>query len=163
VTNPLATLRPAPDPRDPRAPSLLHAWDSSSPLNGRDVLLGLPYDGGIPSRPGARFGPKAIREALASFGTWDGERDLSPVLDLGDLSLPSMNGAEAHRSMEEAARNVFTAGARPVFLGGDHGCTGSLIRGLATARPDLHRRAPGRARIPGRGVDLQWNPVPAGA
>ncbi len=48
-----------------------------------------------------------------------------------------MNGAEAHRSMEEAARHVFTAGARPVFLGGDHGCTGSLIHGLAAARPEL--------------------------
>jgi formimidoylglutamase len=101
------------------------------------VLLGLPYDGGIPSRPGARFGPRAIREALAAFGSWDGERELSPILDLGDLPLPSMNGAEAHRSIEEAARDVFAAGARPVFLGGDHGCTGSLIHGLAAARPEL--------------------------
>jgi formiminoglutamase len=59
------------------------------------------------------------------------------VADLGDLSLPSMNGAEAHRRIEEAARRVFAAGARPVFLGGDHGVTGSLIRGLAAARPGL--------------------------
>ncbi len=137
MTSPLATLRPAPDPRDPRATSLLHPWDGTAPLESRDVLLGLPYDGGIPSRPGARFGPRAIREALSAFGIWDGERDLSPILDLGDLPLPSMNAAEAHRSIEAAAREVFAARARPVILGGDHGCTGSLIRGLASARPEM--------------------------
>ncbi|HEX2201930.1 MAG TPA: arginase family protein, partial [Longimicrobium sp.] len=31
---------------------------------------------------------------------------------------------------------MFAAGARPVFLGGDHGITGSLVRGLAAARPE---------------------------
>lgn len=133
--DPLHGLRAAPDPRDPRAPSLLRPTDASAPLEGRRVVLGLPYDGGIPSRPGARFGPCAIREALASFGTYDGEREVQPAADLGDLALPSMNGAAAHARIEEAARRVFAAGARPVFLGGDHGCTGSLIRGLAAARP----------------------------
>ncbi|HEX2091227.1 MAG TPA: arginase family protein, partial [Longimicrobiaceae bacterium] len=43
----------------------------------------------------------------------------------------------AHARIEEAARRVFAAGARPVFLGGDHGITGSLIRGLAAARPEM--------------------------
>ncbi|HEV2149416.1 MAG TPA: agmatinase family protein [Longimicrobiaceae bacterium] len=128
-------LRASPDPRDPRAPSLL-APAADEALDARRVVLGLPYDGGIPSRPGARFGPRAIREALASFGIFDGEREPRPALDLGDLALPSMNGAAAHARIEEAARRVFSAGARPVFLGGDHGCTGSLIRGLAAARPE---------------------------
>jgi formimidoylglutamase len=132
----LRDLRPTPDPRDPRALSLLRPAEGEE-LEGRTVLLGLPYDGGIPSRPGARFGPRALREALASFGTFDDEQELRPVADLGDLSLPSMHGAEAHARIEEAARRVFAAGGRPVFLGGDHGCTGSLLRGLAAARPGL--------------------------
>jgi formimidoylglutamase len=129
-------LRAAPDPRDPRATSLLRPAAAGEALRGRRAVLGLPYDGGIPSRPGARFGPRAIREALASFGAFDGEREPQPALDLGDLPLPSMNGAAAHERIEEAARRVFAAGARPVFLGGDHGCTGSTIRGLAAARPE---------------------------
>ncbi|MET0397576.1 MAG: arginase family protein [Longimicrobiaceae bacterium] len=133
--DPLHGLRAAPDPRDPRAPSLLRPADPAAPLDGGRVVLGLPYDGGIPSRPGARFGPRAIREALAAFGTYDGAREVRPAADLGDLALPSMNGAAAHARIEEAARRVFAAGARPVFLGGDHGCTGSVIRGLAAARP----------------------------
>ena len=137
MTDPLATLLSAPDPRDPRASSLLRAWDGSTPLAGRDVLLGLPYDGGIPSRPGARFGPRALREALGAFSTWGGAEDLGELLDLRDLALPAMNGAEVHRRIQEAARQVFASGARPVFVGGDHGCTGSVIRGLAAARPDL--------------------------
>ena len=134
--DPLAGLRARPDPRDPRAPTLLRPWTEGEALEGRTVVLGLPYDGGIPSRPGARFGPRAIREALASFGTYDGAREVAPVLDLGDTALPSMNGADAHAAIEEAARQVFAAGARPVFLGGDHGITGSIVRGLAAARPE---------------------------
>jgi formimidoylglutamase len=125
-----------PDPRDPRAAALLRPV-RTAPGDAAPVLLGVPYDGGIPSRPGARFGPRALREALSAFGAWDGAAALPSVGDLGDLALPSMNGAESHRRIEEAARRVFAAGARPLFVGGDHGCTGSLIRGLAAARPQL--------------------------
>ena len=132
--DPLAGLRAPPAPPDPRAATLLRP--SAGALGeGETVVVGLPYDGGIPTRPGARFGPRAIREALAAFGTWDGERDAAPATDLGDLALPTTDGREAHRRIEEAARTVFAAGARPIFLGGDHGCTGSVIRGLAAARP----------------------------
>lgn len=134
--DPLAGLRTLPAPPDPRASTLLRP-SAGELREGETVIVGLPYDGGIPTRPGARFGPKAVREALAAFGTWDGERDVGPATDLGDLALPTTDGREAHRRIEEAARTVFAAGARPVFLGGDHGCTGSVIRGLAAARPGL--------------------------
>jgi formimidoylglutamase len=134
--DPLADLRGAPDPRDPRASSLLRDRPPGGDP-GAWSLLGLPYDGGIPSRPGARFGPSALRRALAGFGTFDGERELPPVHDLGDLSLPSMEGADAHRRIEEAARRLFSEGRRTAFVGGDHGCTGSILRGLAAARPEL--------------------------
>jgi formimidoylglutamase len=134
--DPLAGLRALPAPPDPRASSLLRP-STTGPAQGETVVVGLPYDGGIPTRPGARFGPKAIRDALSSFGAYDGERDLSRAADLGDVALPAMNGAAAHARIEQAARAVFAAGARPIFLGGDHGCTGSVIRGLAAARPGL--------------------------
>jgi formiminoglutamase len=134
--DPLEGLRPGPDPLDPRAPSLLLGTGPDPSLAGATVVVGVPYDGGIPSRPGARLGPRAVRDALASFGTFDGERELAPVLDLGDLQLPGMNGAAAHARIEEASRRLFSAGCRPVFLGGDHGVTGSILRGLAAARPE---------------------------
>ena len=125
------------DPRDPRAAGLLQPWDGQQSLRGEWALLGVPYDGGIPSRPGARFGPAALREALASFGTWDGVRELPSIADLGDLSLPTMNGAAAHQRVEKAARTLFGKGAKSLFVGGDHGITGSILRGLAAARPEL--------------------------
>jgi len=134
--DPLAGLRALPAPPDPRASSLLRA-STARPAEGETVIVGLPYDGGIPTRPGARFGPKAIRDALQAFGAYDGEKEVEPAIDLGDLALPPMNGAEAHARIEQAAREVFASGARGIFLGGDHGCTGSVIRGLAAARPGL--------------------------
>jgi formimidoylglutamase len=134
--DPLAGLHALAAPPDPRASSLLRP-STAGPAQGETVVVGLPYDGGIPTRPGARFGPKAIRDALSAFGVFDGEREVSPVADLGDLALPTMNGADAHARIEQAARGLFAAGARPIFLGGDHGCTGSVIRGLAAARPEL--------------------------
>jgi formimidoylglutamase len=135
--DPLAGLRPAADPRDPRASALLRPFAPGAPLQDRPVVLGLPYDGGIPSRPGARFGPKALREALGAYGSFDGQRELGEVVDMGDLALTSMNAATTHTRVEEAARNLFATGARPLFIGGDHGLTGSLLRGLAAARPHL--------------------------
>jgi formiminoglutamase len=133
----LSDLLLRPDPRDPRAPGLLRAPGSDGVGPGSLRLLGLPYDGGIPSRPGARFGPGAIRAALASFGSFDGQQELASIADHGDLSLPGMNAAEAHRRIAEAARRIFSEeGGTPLFLGGDHGCTGSLIRGFAAARPE---------------------------
>jgi len=136
----LADLRPTPDTRDPRATELLRREVREPDDRDERPLLGLPYDGGIPSRPGARFGPRALRDALAGFGTFDGTddlRDLVALADLGDLELPTMNAAETHRRVEAAAERLFARDARPIFVGGDHGLTGSLIRGLASARPEI--------------------------
>jgi formimidoylglutamase len=133
--HPLGGDRPAADPRDPRAAALLR--ESPTIPDRGAFLIGLPYDGGIPSRPGARFGPRALREALAAFGAHDGDADLPPLPDLGDLQLPTMNGSESHARIEHAARRAFSAGGLPLFVGGDHGCTGSIVRGLAAARPGI--------------------------
>lgn len=136
-SHPLHDLQSSPDPRDPRAPTLLESWKTGDKLSGRTTVLGLPYDGGIPSRPGARFGPRALREAMASFGTFDGERTVRPVADLGDLDLAGTDRSEAHERIESSSQRLFEAGAKPIFIGGDHGCTGSIIRGLAAARPEI--------------------------
>jgi formimidoylglutamase len=135
LQHPLGGARAAADPRDPRASALLRPADAL-PEKG-PFLVGVPYDGGIPSRPGARFGPRALREGLSGFASFDGERELPQIADLGDLQVPTMNGGEAHARIEAAARRAFDSGGTPIFIGGDHGCTGSIIRGLAAARPEL--------------------------
>ena len=126
-----------PDPRDPRASSLLIAAEDF----GRDdfVLLGLPFDTSIPTRRGAKHGPGAFREALPTLTTFGAGVELSNwrCLDLGDLDLPSSNLRLSHARVEEKSREIFTTGATPFFIGGDNGLTGAVIRGLAAARPGL--------------------------
>ena len=125
------------DPRDPRASSLLVPGTAFS--RGDSVLLGLPFDGSIPGRPGARSGPKAFREAFPTLTTFGAGHELSgrTCTDLGDLDLPPDSIRVAHERVQTRAREIFTAGAVPFFIGGDNGLTGAIIRGLAEARPDL--------------------------
>ena len=125
-----------PDPRDPRASSLLATGDHFE--KGDSVLIGLPFDGSIPSRPGARMGPRAFREALPSLTTFGRGVELAGrvVRDLGDLDLPT-SVREAHAIVQAASRRIFERGAIPFFVGGDNGLTGAIIRGLADSRKDL--------------------------
>jgi formimidoylglutamase len=129
--------RKSADPRDPRASSLLVAGDDFAAESF--VLLGLPFDSSIPSRPGAKLGPRAFREALPSHTTFGAGVDLTGHVcrDLGDLDLPSTSVRETHRRVEEASQRIFHAGATPFFIGGDNGLTGAILRGLAAARPTL--------------------------
>jgi formimidoylglutamase len=126
-----------PDPRDPRASSLLVPGEAFG--RGDFVLLGLPFDSSIPSRPGAKLGPRAFRDALPSHTTFGRgvEAAARRCVDLGDLDLPPTSVRRAHGRVEEAAREIFAGGATPFFIGGDNGLTGAIIRGLAAARPEL--------------------------
>jgi formimidoylglutamase len=129
--------RKSPDPRDPRASSLLIPAEACEP--GDVVLLGLPFDSSIPSRPGAKLGPKAFREALPTLTTFGNGVELAGRVcrDLGDLDLPPTSVRAAHERVQSAARSIFENGATPFFIGGDNGLTGAIIRGLADARPEL--------------------------
>jgi agmatinase len=96
-------------------------------LGGVDVaVVGLPFDTGASYRVGARFGPRGLREASASFRPdYDPELDVQPfehlsVVDFGDA--PVVPGA-AEPSLERMAGElaaVHRAGAVPLGLGGDH-------------------------------------------
>lgn len=125
------------DPRDPRASTLL--VPSTSYDRGDFVLLGLPFDASIPTRPGAKMGPQAFREALPSLTTFGRGIELAGRVcrDLGDVDLPPDSIQTAHDRVQSASRDIFATGAIPFFIGGDNGLTGAVIRGLADARPDL--------------------------
>jgi formimidoylglutamase len=129
----------ASDPRDPRASSLL--VPSSTFDRGDFVLVGLPFDSSIPtrSRPGAKDGPRAFRNALPSLTTFGNGLELSGRIcrDLGDLDLPLDSIRIAHERVHAMAREIFASGATPFFIGGDNGLTGAILRGLADARPNL--------------------------
>lgn len=92
------------------------------------VILGAPFDGGTSHRPGARFGPGAIRatDYLAHDASRphlalrvDALRDLR-VVDAGDVEMPPGEIERALGALEEAVFAVASAGAVPLVLGGDH-------------------------------------------
>jgi agmatinase len=114
--------------------------DDPTTLAGADaVIIGAPFDGGTSYRPGARFGPSAIRSAdvdlLATarphiaLGV-DPLSDLR-VVDAGDVFMPSGQITESISRLEEAVSTVVASGAIPVVLGGDHTIALPDIRGVA--------------------------------
>jgi agmatinase len=112
-----------------------------SSIEAADVLIiGAPFDGGTSHRPGARFGPQAIR--CTDYLPHDGARPhlalgVDPLADLhvadaGDVEMPSGDTETSLRRLEDAVHTACEAGAFPVILGGDHTIT--LPDATGTAR-----------------------------
>ena len=109
---------------------------------GQVVILGAPFDWGATHRPGARYGPKAIREA--DYLPADGERPhltagLDPltelrVVDAGDAPMPIGYVEESLDALTTRVRAIAAAGAVPIVLGGDHTVTFADATGVAQAR-----------------------------
>jgi len=111
-------------------------------LTGADVVvIGGPYDAGASYRPGARFGPQAIR--MTDYLPHDASRPhlalrVDPlkeltVLDGGDVEMPGVEARQPLDALETAVRKVADAGAVPVILGGDHTITWPDVTGVARA------------------------------
>jgi agmatinase len=106
------------------------------------VILGAPFDWGTTHRPGARFGPKAVREA--DYLDPDGSRPhldtgidalkALGVVDVGDVALVPGYVDESIANIRDAVRTVAAAGAVPVVIGGDHTITYPDAGGVA----DVH-------------------------
>ena len=106
-------------------------------------MLGVPYDIALGFRPGARFAPRALREAslryVPPFTGLDGRTRLQGVsfVDAGDVVLPSLE-PELMRSAPPRSPAPCVERCRlPVFLGGDHSVTFPLLRSYDDV-PDLH-------------------------
>ena len=97
-------------------------------LAGFDVAItGLPFDGAVTHRPGARFGPRAIREAsaLQVFDPPWGWDDYSPlealaVADCGDAGFDYARAADVPDALRDHVRGILAQGAACLAMGGDH-------------------------------------------
>jgi agmatinase len=113
--------------------------DPASYQSADVVVLGAPFDGGTSARPGARFGPLAIR--TTDYLPHDGSRPSLPlrvdalkdlrVLDAGDVEMYSGDIERSLGSLESAVTTVAASGAIPVTLGGDHSVTFPDAKGVA--------------------------------
>jgi agmatinase len=108
-------------------------------IEAEAAVLGAPFDFGTQFRPGARFGPRAIREASTLFsfghsGAYDHEDDvtyLGPevrIVDIGDADIVHTDTEASHGNIEAGVRAILEAGALPVVLGGDHSVNIPCIR-----------------------------------
>ena len=106
------------------------------------VLFGAPFDGTTSFRPGARFGPSAIRNESFGIETYSpySEMDLAEcsVFDGGDLELPFGNAPRALDRISEYTGQLVLAEKRFVMLGGEHLVSLGAVRALAEKYPGLH-------------------------
>jgi len=104
-------------------------------------LIGVPTDLGVTNRPGARHGPREIRNSsslMRSFNLALGVNpyDLCRVADLGDVRLSHRYDLEKQvEEIEAFYRLVHAAGVRPVSAGGDHSITYPIFKAIAADAP----------------------------
>jgi len=106
------------------------------------VILGCPYDGSASFRPGARFGPSAIRRASWGIETYSPYLGLDlekvKIHDMGDLDLPLGEKALALDLIREALQEILAGRKFPILLGGDHLVTLPIVEEILRVHPDLH-------------------------
>jgi agmatinase len=105
------------------------------------VILGCPYDGSASFRPGARFGPSAIRRASWGIETYSPylNRDLGQlsIHDMGDLELPPGDKKISLDLIRKAVRKILSWNKFPISLGGDHLITLPIVEELVKNYPQL--------------------------
>ena len=117
--------------------------DPAELTEGMVVIVGAPMDDMVTHRPGTRFGPRAIRNAIEGGGEpglWDMDLGLNPfaelrVVDHGDAAVIPSDPAASHRAIYEAVKEVTAAGGVPIVLGGDHSIAYPDIKAVAEANP----------------------------
>jgi len=104
------------------------------------AIVGVPFDGGTSFRPGARFGPAAVREASRLLRPgYHPELDVEPVaelqvVDAGDIACTPYDITRAVQEIEEQAQLLQGPGKRLIAIGGDHTIALPMLRALHKAR-----------------------------
>jgi agmatinase len=104
------------------------------------ALLGVPMDLGVTNRPGARFGPRALR-AIERIGPYNHVLGCAPthelrVADIGDVPFASRYRLEqSHADIERHAARIVEAGVVPLSVGGDHSITHPILRAVGRKAP----------------------------
>ncbi len=100
------------------------------------AIMGVPFDGGTTYRPGTRFGPQGMRRISALYTPYNYEmgvdlREQMTLCDAGDVFTIPANIEKTFDQISKAMSHVFSSGAMPVILGGDHSIGYPTVRGIA--------------------------------
>jgi agmatinase len=106
------------------------------------VLYGAPFDSTTSFRPGARFGPSAMRHESFGLETYSPYQDADltdcRIFDSGDLELCFGSSQAALQDIRERAETILKDGKLPLLLGGEHLVTLGAVQAVAQKYPDLH-------------------------
>ena len=99
------------------------------------AVLGIPFDSGVTYRPGARFGPQAVRQASRLLRAYHPALEVRPfaqqqVADAGDVACNPFDIAEAIGQIETGADEVLGSAEHLVAIGGDHTLSLPLLRAI---------------------------------
>jgi len=104
-------------------------------------IIGAPFDGTVSFRPGARFGPSAIRDASDGLETWspllDADLEQIRYVDVGDLELPMGNSEAVLAIIRETVDECLADESIPFVLGGEHLVSLPAIEAVFDKYPDL--------------------------
>ncbi len=109
-------------------------------LDGVDTaVIGVPFDTATSYRPGARFGPEAIRSASTLLRPYNPAQGVDvfarqSVVDHGDLAVTPGNAVRTLEQIADGLGPVVSAGVTPIVLGGDH----SIVLGELRAHAARH-------------------------
>jgi agmatinase len=97
------------------------------------AVLGLPFDSGTSFRPGARFGPEAVRAGSKLLRPYHLGLDVEPwttlqLADAGDVAINPFDIVEAVGQIEAAADTLYSKANQIVSIGGDHTVALPLLR-----------------------------------
>ena len=104
-------------------------------------LAGIPFDGGVTNRTGARHGPREIRNQSSLMRKINQSSRIAPfdlcrVADVGDAWVKSPFALEGSLGeIESFYRELHSAGVVPISAGGDHSVTLPVFRAIASERP----------------------------
>ena len=104
-------------------------------------LIGVPYDGGVTNRPGARHGPREIRNSSSLMRSIHHVTRFNPfeacrIADMGDVRLESMYDTVVVAAEIEAFFNLLVdAGTVPLSAGGDHSISYPILKALGRNEP----------------------------
>ena len=106
------------------------------------VLYGAPFDSTTSFRPGARFGPAAMRHESFGLETYSPYQDADltdcAVFDSGDMELCFGSSEAALADIEARAAEILADGKLPLLLGGEHLVTLGAVRAAVKKYPNLH-------------------------
>ena len=106
------------------------------------AVVGVPFDGGTTYRPGARFGPAAVRQGsrlLRPYNPAVGALpfELAQVVDAGDVACTPFGPEEAVTQIAAAVESLLAGGGRLVAIGGDHTVALPLLRATSARHGPL--------------------------